>query len=1161
MEQYDVFLSHTTADKPAVEEIARRLVAVGVRPWLDKWNLIPGEPWQEAIELAMGQCATCTVFVGPSGLGPWQNEEMRTAIERRIKATRKGFRVIPVLLPGARRAERARLPLFLSQVTWVDFRNGLNDEHAFHRLLAGIRAATPGPSTDQDLLDSLAPYRGLQAFDIEDSAFFFGREALTDLLLDKLCSRGPRFVAILGPSGSGKSSLARAGVLASLKQGRVSGSEQWPIVICKPGAYPLESLAAALSQVPEGQFSPGILRDLTRDFLSSPNILHLFTRVALRDSSSDRRLVVLLDQFEEIFTLCQDEELRIAFINNLLYAATTESGQTVVLVTMRAEFYARAAAYPDLAAALSDRQVLVGPMTRYELEQAIVGPAVMVGCQIEPGLLELLLDEASNQPGTLPLIQDALLELWKRRSRQRLTVETYRAIGGVAGVQERRAEAVFGSFTDAEQKICQGILLRLVQIDERGMVAARRMNLLELLSSYPEETRASAVVRAMTDARLLTTENKAGDAGEVEIAHETLVKSWPRFRQWIEQDRSALQFRRRLTEAASEWEENGRDSSYLFTGIRLDQAIELSRVRPEFLSSLERAFLDESLQLRSWGPFSSWRRFFGFGKRQKQELPRQIAPAITPEIQPTLTESLNEQLAVTLPKLRRKLELDEDDLQTLVDLFIRCTAQKSMVAGPTTDYKELRAIPLKIEIDWNGLPFREVMPLIIPRRETAVTNVEVMRELIDKLPGSPPVAIVITLSDEPAAKALMETIRSDISLPYAYDVVILNQADLQRLASSAEPERLLRRLILSQVNLISVSPFRTEGPVSLTRFFGREWEIRQIRENIDTTSFVIIGGRRIGKTSLLYRLRTSGLQRENFYTLYFDCSIVSGTAELKAAPAHDWVPRSPDPGLRTIGDVLAAPPTSNRIVLFLDEADKLVPTDRASGWPFFNELRAVVNGGRARVVIAGERILRKALHDPEGPLFNFADEIRLGPLDFGAVRELVTKPMQQLEIEIAEPQEVLSLIWALTSGHPNVIQRLCQRLIEKLNRESRRQIGLEDVNAIAEDPEFLREDFLETYWERATPLEKIVSLLMAEDPELYTRKAIRQALDERCDLQSTAAEVDDALQNLVELRSILKRTTTGYEFNVPAFPRIVARTITLEDMLEDFTEAYREQNP
>lgn len=169
--------------------------------------------------------------------------------------------------------------------------------------------------------------------------------------------------------------------------------------------------------------------------------------------------------------------------------------------------------------------------------------------------------------------------------------------------------------------------------------------------------------------------------------------------------------------------------------------------------------------------------------------------------------------------------------------------------------------------------------------------------------------------------------------------------------------------------------------------------------------------------------------------------------------------------------------------------------------------------------------------------------------------------MQQLEIELVEPQAVLSLIWDLTSGHPNVVQRICQRLIDKLSRESRRQISLEDVNAVAEDPEFLREDFLDTYWERATPLEKIVSLLMADDPELRTRKAIRQAIDERCHLQPLAAEVEDALQNLVELRSILKRTPTGYEINVPAFPQVIARTITLEDMLEDFTEAYQEQNP
>lgn len=1164
MPSYDVFLSYNAADKPAVEEIARRLRRVGIDPWLDHWNLIPGEPWQEAIEVALGQCATCAVFVGPSGVGPWQNKEMLVALERRSKAGRKDFRIVPVLLPGAERGERNRLPLFLTNVTWVEFRHGLDDERAFHRLVAGIRGAAPGPGPDQILQTGVTPYRGLQTFDVADSPFFFGREALTERLLDGLRSEEIRFTAILGPSGSGKSSLARAGVLAALKQGWLPGSEQWPIVICKPGSEPLISLAIALSQVTGGESNPGTLRDLQSNLLSSPKTLHLFTRVALRDAPSDRRVVVLVDQFEETFTLCSDEALRQAFFDNLVYAATAEGGQTIILVTLRTEFYANVAAYPQLAEVLSNHQVLVGPMARDELMQAILSPAATAGYEVERGLVELLLNEVADQPGSLPLLQNALLELWQQRSGRRLTIDAYHSIGRVAGALDRRAETVFASFNDLERGICRRIFLRLIQVDDRGVAVARRISLPELLSSGDEKAIVSSLIREMTDARLLTTERTAGDVVEVGIAHEALVTSWPRFQDWIEEERSALQFRRRLSEAALEWEWNGHDPSYLFAGTRLDQAVEFLKTHPSHLNELERSFINASRLPKGlrWSLSrirflrEMWKGIETAWTARRSTLETTLETLSAEEAEP----SLSEQLETILSALPQKAELSEDDLRALVDLFTRCTAQKATVAGLPTDHEGLRSVPLKVEIDWGGLPLREIMPLIVPQRTSTASNVQALRGLIGKVPGSPSVTLMITLLEGAAAREFTEAIKSEIS-PYAYDVVVLKPADLRSLAVSAEPERILRRLILSQVNLIPVSPFKTEGPVSLARFFGREWELRQVRENIDTKSFVVIGGRRIGKTSLLYRLRTSDLPRDNFYTLYLDCSIFSGVAELKAAPAHDWVPRSPDPGLRTFGDVLAARPTDSRIVLFLDEADKLVPMDRANGWPFFNELRAMVNGGRVRVVMAGERILRKALRDPEGPLFNFADEIRLGPLDFGAVRELVTQPMHQLEIEVVKPQEVLGLIWALTSGHPNVVQRLCERLIKKLNRESRRQIGLEDVNAVAEDPEFLREDFLDTYWERATPLEKIVSLLMADDPELRTRKAIRQALEKRCHLQPTAAEVEETLQNLIELRSILKRTPAGYEINVPAFPRVIARTITLEDMLEDFVEAYQEQKP
>ena len=153
---YDVFLSHNSLDKPAVEELANRLSQNNLKPWFDKWNLIPGDPWQKAIESALDRCGTCAVFMGPSGISPWQNEEMRAAIDRRVREGR--FRVIPVLLPGAKRGERSRLPSFMVATTWIEFRKSLDDDMAFHRLIAGIRGIEPGPEFKESLIEIMRPY-------------------------------------------------------------------------------------------------------------------------------------------------------------------------------------------------------------------------------------------------------------------------------------------------------------------------------------------------------------------------------------------------------------------------------------------------------------------------------------------------------------------------------------------------------------------------------------------------------------------------------------------------------------------------------------------------------------------------------------------------------------------------------------------------------------------------------------------------------------------------------------------------------------------------------------------------------------------------------------------------------------------------------------------
>jgi hypothetical protein len=317
-------------------------------------------------------------------------------------------------------------------------------------------------------------------------------------------------------------------------------------------------------------------------------MLHLTTRFSLRDAPADRRLVVLVDQFEETFTLCPDEDQRKAFIANLLNAATAADGQTVVVLTLRADFYGRCAAYSDLAPAVSDRQSLVGPMTRDELQSAIERSAYLAGCELEGGLTDLLLNEVESQPGSLPLLEHALLQLWQRREgERRLTIGAYREIGGVAGALEKHAEEVYSGFSEEQKEICRLIFLRLVQVDEQGRATKRRLG--------PTELPGEDVVSRLTDSRLLTTDQEKQPT--VELAHEALLANWERLKQWIEQDRDALRTRRRLDEAVTEWTGKGRESSFLKGG-RLAQAEEWAAGHSGEMAQEARDFLAASVAAR-----------------------------------------------------------------------------------------------------------------------------------------------------------------------------------------------------------------------------------------------------------------------------------------------------------------------------------------------------------------------------------------------------------------------------------------------------------------------------------------------------------------------------------------------------------------------------------
>jgi energy-coupling factor transporter ATP-binding protein EcfA2 len=444
--EFDVFLSHNSRDKEAVERIARRLKHEAIEPWFDKWCLTPGGDWQDELVDGLRRSSSCAVFVGPGGISDWERLEFKVATDRMAKE--RDFRVFLVLLPGLPDPfDVSSLPPFLCTRTWVDLRKGVADSRAFQRIVNAVMGVAPGPETLVEARDDVCPYRGLRPFHEEHAEFFFGRESDVQRLVEKLKSN--RFLSVIGPSGSGKSSVVRAGLIATLSTGALPGSDAWPVQVFTPGVRPLTSLAANVVRLCPQSSTTKTLDELTADERS----LDLAASVALAERPHSERVVWVVDQFEEVFTLCRDEAERAKFIANLLYAATVPGGRSVVVLTLRADFYQKCSAHPELSSQISAQQFIVSPLSIEGLRQAIAEPAWRVDMEFESGLVETILDDVESEPGALPLLEHALLELWERRRGRTLTLEAYRETGGVAGAIAKRADAVFESFDGERQSI------------------------------------------------------------------------------------------------------------------------------------------------------------------------------------------------------------------------------------------------------------------------------------------------------------------------------------------------------------------------------------------------------------------------------------------------------------------------------------------------------------------------------------------------------------------------------------------------------------------------------------------------------------------------------------------------------------------------------------
>ncbi len=414
--------------------------------------------------------------------------------------------------------------------------------------------------------DGRCPYKGLDVFEVEDAELFFGREKLVDDLVSRV--KDSRTVFVTGPSGSGKSSLARAGLIHALKQGAIKGSDRWLYATMKPGRDPIGELGRVVSSLasstnPEDEIRSKAMKDAT--------IFARWCEIVLKEGR-DKRLVLFIDQFEEVFTQISNEEERIAFLNLLTHAATIENGRVIILFSMRSDFVSNCATYPQLNALLNQQFVQIGAMQPEELVSAIAQPALRVGLRIDPDLIAQIINEMKGEPGALPLMQFALKDLFDFQQEKNgviaLTLNDYLQRGGIHKALERHANDSFSKLSKNEQELARSIFSGLIEIG-RGTQDTKRTALFdELVPANAKAADVEVIVQKLADARLITTDEQAGK-DTVTISHEKLIDAWPWLKKLVNENRDVIALQNQIATDAKEWEGHKHDASYLYTGGRL----------------------------------------------------------------------------------------------------------------------------------------------------------------------------------------------------------------------------------------------------------------------------------------------------------------------------------------------------------------------------------------------------------------------------------------------------------------------------------------------------------------------------------------------------------------------------------------------------------------
>jgi energy-coupling factor transporter ATP-binding protein EcfA2 len=585
--RYHAFVSYTSRDWPQVEHIAGALRRAGVNILVDIWHLKHGRPWLSELELALSQCGSCIAVIGPGERGPWQQREIQYALDRQVRDP--DFAVIPVLLPGADPSLG-----FLGLNTWIDLREGLQDESRIRLLGIAVAGQVEEPVDGEAVRAETCPYRGLLNFREEDAPYFFGRGTTTSRVHQVIDRHS--FVAVVGASGSGKSSILKAGLLPLLRRNR---SVTWDFLNITPTDNPFQALVGAVDHV----LRPGvdfIDRRAVVDNVATQMrrgaiaITDLIEELISKQYGTDRVLLVI-DQWEEMSTLVEEKSLQREFVAALLCSTEPKRGRPSplsVVIAVRGDFIGSSLlSHRELADRLDGNMVNVGPMTTAELRSVIIDPAAATGLTFEDGLVGRMLEEVGGAPGNLPLLEFLLRQLWERRKGSVMLHEAFDEVGGLKGALASYADQLLGRLSEEQIRATQSLFTNIVRTGEGVEATSRRTRIADL----PEDAR--SVVSRFADERMVVTSRSLDGSGDVvEIAHEALIQGWETLRHWILEDFKFLLWRDKVRTLLSAWmssepRASHRDRGALLRGLLLEESLAWRKSRRSTLSAAELEFI------------------------------------------------------------------------------------------------------------------------------------------------------------------------------------------------------------------------------------------------------------------------------------------------------------------------------------------------------------------------------------------------------------------------------------------------------------------------------------------------------------------------------------------------------------------------------------------